>query len=176
MTPTTESNTTPLSWDLKPSGDLPRGRLSFTVAFGQGKRALVHVAHVGILERGDAAATSEVFDDGRVVVDRNADGEILGIEFLARKALGDLPEFHSAIKRAKSDRALLTAAYATAMGTWVRLAFYFDVAAEAGHDVAKHGLDELHRELAKLRGAFLRARPDMNRWKSRVEDERAALT
>ncbi len=101
-----------------PSRNLPAGRLDITLSVDAASGVRVQAMYLGLESRGKVAS-SHALDDGRVVVDLSQDGKVLGVEFLARKAPKQLPEFRKFI--GDSSEALLLAFIATtAMHAWKR--------------------------------------------------------
>lgn len=151
-----ESLAQKVGWDLHASGSLPRGRMSIVVTPVGGPRHFeIEVAQIVIPDRDDPAESIS-YDDGRVVVDRDDQGRVRAIEFLAHKCLSELPEFSDVIDREKmaTEKLILRAAHATAMINWMRFRFFLQVSIADGTDVARRKLDNLDGRNARIRHAL----------------------
>jgi uncharacterized protein YuzE len=91
----------------------------------------VQSVHISIPARGDAVARTATFDGERVIVEYDAEGEIMGLELLSCVPLSRTPEIRRALGR-RNHPVLLCAAYYTAHHLWHDLVLALRVAAEAG--------------------------------------------
>lgn len=125
MTKTREIVEYSVELDASKELGLPRALLTFAVSV-RAPRPRVQAAYLAIPERGEEAARTESFDDGRVAVDFDEDGLVRGVEFLAQKGSEELPEYVDAGKRSHETRLLYCAA-STILRWWEHLEFEFDV-------------------------------------------------
>lgn len=108
------------SWKIDPDRrrELPEGRLDLTIGQTARGRYLVHAAYVTIVGRGPTAS-SRTMDHGRVTVDFDSTGQVSGLEFLAKKAPQEIPEFLALARKAgEKEFWLLIIAAATAIIHW----------------------------------------------------------
>ena len=178
MSADTDLTTQTVRWTIAARGTLPQAELSVVLAPARAGGLRVHVVHIAVPGRGDLAATSSAFDDGAVVVDRAADGRVLGVEFLADRDLDELPEFARSIASEKGgdDRALLLAAHATGILNWGRIGFYANVALRRGPGTAKRHLDVLDARVSAVLAELRAPPPEARRWRTGSDAAQLAQT
>ena len=138
---------------LPATKSLPEGLAMVTVAsagFPRRLKSPVQSVYITIPERGDVVARTRNFDEERVVVEYDDDGEIIGLELLACVPLGKTPEIGRELKKPGHPH-LLCAAFQTAWHLWHDLVLALRVAFEVGAEPPRPR-------------AFRRASPESTVW------------
>lgn len=141
---------------------LPEGRMEVLIAPGRNGSPKVQALYLKLVNGDGRVASCDSFDDGRVVVDRDARGRVVGFEFLAHREPAELKQFVREGQKAVGSLAL--AAVVTAMNFWA----FLDAVLGA---VKKHGLATNRRQARKVITDLTRPYPAAAYWtRMKVDD------
>ena len=121
--------------------DLPEAKVRATIAerrLWKRLRSPVQSIYITIPSRGDTVARTETYDGGRVIVEFDADGEVMGLELLSCVPYDKTPQMMALLK--KPHPAVLCQSFFSAHHLWHDIELTVKVASEVGDEMPKAGL------------------------------------